>query len=139
MPRPDASLERAFRATLYRVQGRPAFTVRVGQPSPALKRWMRAAGAGSAAMLSAWNPDATPRPAVLNRREEARMLRVLRALQPAALRRGRNQDPRGLWPTESSVWVLGLSRQDLIRVGLAFGQRAILYCGPSARPRLHWL
>jgi hypothetical protein len=136
---PSAALVRAFRATLYRVQGPPAFTVRCGQPSAALRRWMRSAAATNAAMLTAFNPGALPRSAAANRRAQARLLKDLRSLRPLGLRRGRNLAANGAWPPEDALWVLGPPLGLLQRLGRAYGQAALLYCGPSARPRLLWL
>lgn len=136
MPQPPADLLRAFRETRYHG---PGFVARAGVTCPALRRWMRSAGAESAAMLTAWNPGARARRAAENRRQQARLLKALRALQPLRVKPGRNVDPRGAWPTEPSLWVLGLTRSQLDRLARAFGQRAYLYSGPSGRPRLRWI
>jgi hypothetical protein len=100
---------------------------------------MGSAGAANAAMLTAWNPGAKPRGAAANRRAQARLAAALRRLRPRGLKLGRNVDPRGAWPPEPSLWVLGLTRPQLDRLARVFGQRAYLYCGPSGRPRLRWI
>jgi hypothetical protein len=100
---------------------------------------MRRHGADSAVMLTAWNPGALPRSAAANRRAQAQLERALRGLWPLALRRGSNLDLDERWPAEPAFWALGLSRGLAADLGRRFGQRAILYSGPAARPRLYWL
>jgi len=139
VPARSRDLERAFRGTEYRVTGRPPLALRCGRASAGLRAWMRAHQAASAAMLTAWNPGALPRPAQANRRAQARLERALRDLKPLALRRGSNRDLAGRWPAEPSLWALGLSLAQARALAARFGQAAILYCGPSARPRLHWI
>ncbi len=117
----------AYRATTYRVSLPSGATadVRIGEQPPGLDAALAAAGAKSWGFVTASNPA----PRTLSQALNARRLRALwrRA------RRGR----RGVWPavglghsggrSERGVVVLGVSEADLLGLGRAFGQLAVVH------------
>ena len=50
--------------------------------------------------------------------------------------RGEGVDPSGSWPGEPSVLVLGISAEEAVRLGRAYGQNAIVVAGRDAVARL---
>ena len=126
----------AYAATDYRVEAPgPPFVLRIGRPAPALAALLRATRSPGAAYLTACNPRSRPLPAWANRRRQARLRRLL-AAQPWTLLEGRGQHPRGRWPAEASLLVLGLSCAAARALGRRFQQNAIVWCGADAVPRL---
>ena len=122
------TLVEAYRETLYRVTLPSGGTadVRVGRPSPALDAALVEAGAAAWGFVTASNPA----PRTLSRALNARRLR---ALWQRAGRGGRPVWPAvGLGhsggPSERGVVVLAVSEGDLIGLGRAFGQLAVV-CG----------
>lgn len=135
---PPPALRAAFRAARYQVLARPAFSVACGKASPALRRLMSRHQAATAGMVTACNPGARLRPARDNIHAMKKLRRELAALGPLALYPGLNQHPQGRWPDEAAFWILGLSRAGVQKIAVRHKQRALLWCGPSGRPRLLW-
>lgn len=130
-------LKAAYRATRYVVAARPAFVLRCGRPSTRLRALLRDHGAATACVISAANPRSVRRSAAVNRAAHAHLARTLRRLGLPRLP-GRAVDPAGLWPTEAFFLVLGLERRAALRLARRYGQNAVLWAGPSGRPRLLW-
>ena len=133
----DPALADAYRAAEYEVDA-PAGPVvlRVGVPSPALAAQMRAAGAATAALLTAHNPWSVP----ADPRDNARMQAALEAeLSSRGVARlpARNRDPQGAWPPEASVLAFGLASGEADTLARRFGQNAWLRVdAPDAVPVL---
>lgn len=134
-----ASLIRAYRAARYQVLGPVPFLLRPGRPSAPLRRWMAASGARSACLITAHNPGSRRRSTLQNRRADARLRAALAGLVQRPLIRTRALDPSGRWPAEDGYLALGLRRAEALALARRFGQNAVLWAGPKARPRLCWI
>ena len=121
------TLVEAYRATVYRVSlpSGGAVDVRIGCPAPALDEALAEAGAASWGFVTASNPA----PRVLSRAVNGRRLQ--------SLRRRAERGGRSAWPTvglghsggpsERGVAVLGASEADVLALGRAFGQLAVVH------------
>ena len=129
------TLVEAYRATVYRVSlpSGGAVDVRIDYLSPALDEALAEAGAASWGFVTASNPA----PRVLSRAINGRRLQ--------SLRRRAERGERYAWPavglghsggpSERGVVVLGVSEADVLELGRAFGQLAVVYgrLGEAAR------
>jgi|AAFX01.2.fsa_nt_gi hypothetical protein len=132
----DEALRAAFRATCYQFdtpQGR--LQLRIDEPDPALQALLRNHAAGSAAVLTAFNPQANRRDQSANLQAQQILRRDL-AAQGFTLYPGRNDDPAGEW-VEESFLVVGISRRDARSFASRHDQLAFLWTdAASATPRL---
>lgn len=118
--RPD--LDAAYRATSYRVGSDLA--LRVGETSPALDELLARRDLVEWAYLTAHNPGSVALSPGENRARQSELLGRV-AGYPLLLGEAVGDD--GTW-REASVLVLGIRREDALRLARAFGQNAIL-CG----------
>jgi hypothetical protein len=132
-PTRRAELDRAYRATSY-LAG--PLRLRIGRRNAALDAMLAERGEETWAYLSAWNPGSEPVDDATNRVAHARLLA---ALQPRATLAGESRSDDGSWPPEASVLVLGIGREEAIRLGRAFGQAAILVGRRGQEAELVWL
>jgi Protein of unknown function (DUF3293) len=134
-----ARLRQAFSNTHYRVQSPAgAFVLQVGRRSAVLAQSPRAANESGSVLVTAWNPAGRRRGLAANRAAERRFGQRLRAWGikswPALA-----QDPKRLWPDERGALLFGVPQGLAADLGRALGQRAVLYIGTDAVPRLLWL
>lgn len=133
----DPGLEGVYRRALYRVDAREPFVLRVGVYSEALERLYESTNHRSAAFLTAANPGGVKVSDELNIRAEARLRRQLIALSlPVTPGIGLDADMTSDWPGERSLLVLGIQRENVIRLGLEHGQLATIWCPETAIPEL---
>lgn len=117
-----AELATAYAAAEYVVvlDGDP-LPLRVGLPATDLEAY---APAARYAFITAWNPASQPRSDTAN--EAADALLVAQLDEVGAVRHPAwAQDPAGGW-REPGWLVAGLSEDDLLRLGLEFGQAGVL-------------
>lgn len=134
----DTSLEAAYRAALYVVElPGGSVALRVDEPSPALRDWLRGQPGTCAALLTAHNPAGRQQDAQANDRAQAELLRILVA-RGHALAPGSNRDPAGLWPDERSVLAAGVPQAEALALARRFGQNALLWMAGDGIPRLVW-
>jgi hypothetical protein len=74
-------------------------------------------------VITAWNPDSSTRPDAGNRRAQHQLLHRVHQAGLASLKVA-GQSPDGVW-TEPSIAVSGLTREEAVRWGKEFGQKAI--------------
>ncbi|MCY1039868.1 DUF3293 domain-containing protein [Corallococcus sp. bb12-1] len=126
----DEPLREAFRATGYIVRAHPGVgdmkhVLRVDAPHPRLDAALTAHGHTSWAFLTAWNPHARARSA----RTNARLQRGLRDLLEASGHHPVSAvgvaDDRSWF--EESLFVPGMSREEALRMGGLFRQKAVLW------------
>ncbi|HTB22006.1 MAG TPA: DUF3293 domain-containing protein [bacterium] len=136
-PNITPELKRAYLGTSYRVASGPAsFVLRIGDASPALARVMAERGLDCAVGITAHNPRSRILGRDLNEAAHLRLLQKL-AEQPGRFHLdGMNEDRGGLWPSEKSVLVPGMSLLEGLALAREFGQLAIVYAGQDAIPRL---
>lgn len=103
--------------------------------SPALAALYRQCAVRSAVFITAWNPRSEVKTkedndaAQLLLREECRC-RDLRTIS------GVSRDPRGAWPDEESLLVLGVSLVEARALGVQFQQYAVVWADGDAVPAL---
>ena len=113
----------------------PELVLRIGEPSPRLDALLEAAGADSAAFVTAANPRGERRSAAENRAAAA-ALRELLAAAGYPLHAGEGRDPEGRWPAEPSFLVVGIYRANAEALGRLFQQNAIVCVLKNGSPEL---
>ena len=119
----------------YVVFAERRIVLRVGEPNAELDALMEAAGATTAAFVTAANPRGKRR----REDENAIAFDSLNAfLNEARHRRraGEGRDPQGRWPAEPSLLVLGIPRAKAKALGRRFGQNAIVFIEKGGAPEL---
>jgi len=136
MPDIEPELLRAYMNALYRIEGATDF--RIGEYSPELAQFHIACNATHSDFLTAFNPASKRLPAEENARRHTELgtrLDSLNARKVAAA----GLDPAGHWPPEPGYLVFDLPVGDVIALGRAYGQNAIVRIGTDAVPRLIWI
>lgn len=126
----------AYRATLYRVTiADVTLELRIGRPSGALDRLMRAQGVTEAAIVTAYNPRSIPLCEAENR---AAHETLLHAAQARGYRFGASEarDPDGAWPPEPGLCLLGVGREAVAELARAFRQNAFVFLREGEAPEL---
>ena len=143
-------LVQAYLETRYRVDGvrdarhqrlrvdgalSGSLILQIGQHSEGLLAWFREAHVDCAAYVTACNPWSRELSAQEN---EERMQELKAELSHRSLRflSGQGVHPSNGWSAESSVLVLGLSREAARRLGERWQQNAIVWIGADAIPEL---
>lgn len=134
----DRTLVAAYLRTSYAVH-LPGFPpIRVGFPNPALEAWLDGNRCSTCAFITAWNPGSK----LLGLAENERKNRLLEAeLAPVSkhVLPGTGLGDDGLWPGENSFLACGIPAGDAVRLGIKYGQNAIVWCEKGELPALWWL
>ena len=130
------SLVTAYRAAHYVVfdEERPA-VLHIGERCAALDELLEQENAWSAAFVTAFNPGGLPRHESENVEAFGRLCEDVNAT-PYAVYLGEGRDPKGEWPPEASLLVVGISRADAESLGRRFGQNAIVFVERGGAPEL---
>ncbi len=128
-------LHSAYSAAHYRVFADPPFVLRAGERSPELDALLASHAADTWAFITAWNPGSVVHSDAEN---ATRMGRLRRTLSGLTTYDGVGVDPAGEWPGEASVLVIGIPREEAVRVAAAFGQNAILAGTRGGPAELVW-
>ena len=131
---PSTTVE-AYRQTEYRVYGEPAFTLRIGQPSPQFLALQHAHQVQCSAFVTACNPYSQPLQSGENQQHQQALVQQLRAAGYTALT-GIGQHPSNDWPGEESCLVLGIDLDTAKAIGIQHKQNAIVWCGQEGIPEL---
>lgn len=125
----------AYLATEYRIGGVLDFALIVGRHHPSLATLMGKHDAGSATVVTAWNPYSQPRPDAENARDQNRLVEELdqRGLVHFP---GHGADPTGQWPPEDSRLALSIDLADAGELGRRYRQNGIIWAGGDALPKL---
>lgn len=136
MPVPP-DLAAAYRAALYEVDAGAgaAIAFQVGRPCPALGAVLRAHGVGCAALLTACNPRSRRHTDAENARTTRALVAAVAAVGKAWLP-GRGRDPRGAWPEEPGLFVLGLGEDAARALARRFDQFAFVFVDAACVPAL---
>ena len=134
---PSPQLVEAYRATLYKIHDRnESFTLCVGEHSEPLYDLYWRTGKSSALFITAYNPWS-------QEQEEGQNIAAQQALSADLLGWGAEhmfggvgEDPTGVWTSEPSWLVLGVSVEDARRLGTEYRQNAVLWAGGDAVPRI---
>ena len=134
----DRTLVAAYLRTSYVVE-LPGFSpIRVGFPQPALEAWLDKNKCCNCAFITAWNPGSK----LQSQAENERKNRLLKSeLAPVAnlVLPGVGQADDGRWPGEKSYLACGITAVDAVRLGIKYGQNAIVWCEKGELPALWWL
>ncbi|WP_397474872.1 DUF3293 domain-containing protein [Pusillimonas sp.] len=130
-----ASTLAAYRQTDYRVEAPQPFTLKIEHANQALLALHRQYGVSSSAFITACNPYSRMLPDIQNAERQQRLAKMLTRDGWAYLL-GSGQHISGPWPAEASFLVLGVGREEAARLGRAFHQNAIVYCGADCKPEL---
>lgn len=131
----SAATLQAYRETGYQVHGEAPFTLRIGEPSPALAALQASHGVACSAYVSACNPLGQRLDARDNARRHAALGRELTDRGLPWLP-GIGQHPVGDWPGEPSCLVPGLDLAAARRLGERLAQNAIVWSDATAVPQL---
>ncbi|MCC5877451.1 MAG: DUF3293 domain-containing protein [Candidatus Sumerlaeia bacterium] len=116
----------AYLAAVYYVDlpgGR--ITIPASGPSDALRKLHAAKGVRGSAFVTAWNARGELTPRGVNDIAQQQLLRFVTGRWEFFP--GAGTDPKGLWPEEPSLLVLGISREEAVALGRQFQQVAILF------------
>ena len=126
----------AYRATCFRVDHDPPFTLTVDVRSPELDFLLCSGDYAGAAYVTAWNPLGEELSLEENERLQEALVEELRMTGLRWLT-GAGTDPSGAWPhEEASLLILGIDRRAACELGRRHGQNAILWIGTDGVPRL---
>lgn len=129
----------AYTTTHYEAQTPTGLiTLRIGEKSPALAELLSRAALDTAAYVTVWNPGSVAQSDEDNASAHARLVREIES-RACPYYTGYGRDPSGLWPTEHSLLILGLSAKDACDLGRRFGQAAVVVSDATAIARLMWL
>ncbi|MBF0463277.1 MAG: DUF3293 domain-containing protein [Magnetococcales bacterium] len=131
----DKATLQAYLETDYRVEGQPAFTLRVGTTSLELAAAHRAQQVASSAFISACNPFSQRLDEAANAARHAALERQVGQSGLVCLP-GIGQHPANSWPGEASLLVFGVTLDAAKTLGNQWEQNAIIWSGADARPRL---
>jgi Protein of unknown function (DUF3293) len=115
----------AYLGAEYAVFADEPFVFRIGETSVSLEALMEDAGVDSAAFVTAANPGGVLADARENALSTEALLNAQRESGYACIP-GAGRDPRGEWPAEPSVLVLGMSRREAEMLGRSYEQNAIV-------------
>lgn len=133
----EEDLTRAYLATTYSAwdgEGRRA-DLRIGVRSVLVAEWLSKASAQTALFISGYNPASRLATEIENRRGDAELARRLVDVADVVFA-GSGRGDEGAWPAEPSWLAIGVDFAQSGRLAEAFGQRAIVFIGTDAVPRL---
>jgi hypothetical protein len=125
----------AFLKTEYHVLGECPYTLRIGEPSPALSVVSKRYGAESSAFITAYNPGSQTVDEVVNAERHASLRRTL-ITQNLAFVEGVGKHPSNGWPGEPSFLILGISLDWAKELSIELKQDAFVWSGPDWVPQL---
>jgi len=125
----------AYENAQYVVFAERDIVLTIGRRSPELDALLDFHQAGTAAYVTAANPRGARRAEA----ENAAALSTLQDLVAAAgypRYMGEGRDPRGEWPPEASLLVIGIWRENAVALGRLFEQNAIVFAERGRAPEL---
>lgn len=131
----SSELIAAYRATVYRVDAEPPFSLEIGKRSQALAELMQHHVKLTAAYLTAFNPYSQPLSFEQNQHRQEQLVEELRQRGLLVIS-GQGQVADSDWPPEDSCMVLGLDLETAKRLAHLHEQNAFVWCGPDATPQL---
>jgi hypothetical protein len=138
MSSPSPELERAYRATAYRVEGPDGrFSIHIGQTCPELDALLTLTHTTTWAYITACNPRSVPTADAQNQARQRELEERVRAR--FRFYRGEGVGDDGKWPPEPSLLVLGIDGDTAARLGREFGQHAVVVGTLGGAAELLWL
>ena len=125
----------AYLATDYKVNTVEPFVLNVGQPSTELAEWFQTNNEDQAAYITAWNPFGEKISDDENHVAEQKLITEIESRDLSYLK-GESSDPSGLWPSEPSLLVLGISLESAKVLVKRYHQNGFIYIGDDTKPQL---
>ena len=125
----------AYLATDYKVNAAEPFVLNVGQPSTELAEWFQTNNEDQAAYITAWNPFGEKISDEENHVAEQKLITEIESRDLSYLK-GESSDPSGLWPSEPSLLVLGISLESAKVLVKRYRQDGFIYIGDDTKPQL---
>lgn len=125
----------AYEITEFQVLSPQPFTLRIGEKSNDLSAVYGEFGTATAGFITAWNPFSEETPDAINAANQAALINGIDRLG-LSWWEGTGVDPNNDWTGEPSIFVLGISHDQAVSLGVRFGQNAIVWAGSDAIPRL---
>jgi hypothetical protein len=121
----DDELIKAYVATDFQVNTDPTFILKIGRYSGELSELYKQHNCKVSAYITAWNPLGK----IVSNSENKRLNNALKSSisEKYKLIEGIGRDPDGKWPGEESFLVLGINREDAMKLGKQFEQNAIVF------------
>ena len=115
----------AYIATNFNVHTDPPFTLKIGDVSRQIRNLLEEHKCSTAAYVTAWNPYGK----ALTDAENKERNKALKSSLSDKYRvyKGLGTDPLGEWPGEESFLILGINRQNAMKLGTEFEQNAIVF------------
>jgi hypothetical protein len=134
-----AALTAAYRATKFRIEsGAKNIVVRIGKRSPAAEALIRRARASCGAYITAHNPGSHARDDRFNRQAQF-ALHVELAAAGYETYHGAGTGPDPSWAPEPSLFVIGMSKSDAVKVAREYGQLAFVFIELGRPAELVWV
>jgi len=134
-----SELDGAYRATTYRVRLPDAVCdLKIDQPSPIMRDWLRRMEFSTFSLLTAYNPASQ----LLSSEDNERRQNALRSeLEQGGVTflAGDNCPDSEAWPVEPAICIFDLALQDACQLGLKYGQNALVFGKSDGMPHLHWI
>ena len=111
------------------------FILNVGRPSSELARWFQVNKENQAAFITAWNPLGEQTSKSINSIAEKKLIAEIEARDLFYLA-GESKDPSGLWPSEASLLVFGISLESAKALVTRYNQNGFVYIGNDSIPQL---
>lgn len=121
----SSELIAAYRATRFCANTPDPVEIRIGSSSPELEELLSRTGHQNWAFISAFNPGSQPLSDNDNHARHHTLIERLSAYQPHVYE-GQGLPDQPDWAPETSLLVLGIYRAEAIKVGLDYGQHAIV-------------
>jgi hypothetical protein len=110
--------------------------LQVGKANEALIELLQKKKAATWAIITAVNPGSV----ILDEADnQDRMKGLRKEVSPFLFLAGRALDPEGQWPAEENLLVLGIGKEEAIRLGRKWQQNAILFGRKEGKGELVWL
>jgi hypothetical protein len=135
-----SELEAAYTATTYQVFLPGGICdLRIGQPCEILRCWLETADCTEFALITAYNPGGQQVGDARNAEYQSQLECELLEGNYEPYVAQHRADAEGVWPTEESCFVPGISPEDACALAADYGQNAVVYGGADAIPRLVWI
>ena len=135
MKKIQTELLQAYMETDFIVHHAPPFTLKIGEPCPALLHLFDKTNALCAAFITAYNPFSEALPEYKNKERQAALEHDLKKRRLQFID-GIGQHPSGDWPGEPSVLILDLDLSAATVLAKHYEQNAFVWCGRDGVPQL---
>lgn len=125
----------SYLATDYKVFAAEPFVLNVGKPSVELAEWFHSNDVNQAAYVTAWNPFGERIPDHENKIAEQKLITEIKSRGFAHLK-GESSDPSGVWSSEPSLLILGISLESAKELIKKYCQNGFIYIGDDTTPQL---